>query len=298
MKRSAPFPTVVDVTTVRDFVARHVAAPDTAGIRHLAVGDFSTWIVADKVIVRFASNDQGDLQLQREAAALPVVAPRLNAQVPQIETLAESAIGHLAVAYRCIPGVSGEELRPQGTAFHAAADAVADCLLRLHAIDPEEIGTLLPEPDVDYAATLAAVVERSSVVREAAASMVTPLMRTFLEGTVPVPGDCGGRAVCHTDLKGEHVLLDAETSSINGIIDWADVALDDPAVDIGSLAIWLGEDFVRAVADGYGAPRELVERGLFRIRTWILIGFADALAGKNSWPLELVRRQVAFAFRQ
>ena len=80
------------------------------------------------------------------------------------------------------------------------------------------------------------------------------------------------------------------------MLDWGDVAVDDPAVDLGSLAVWLGPTFVREVAGEYGAGAELVERGLFRVRTSMLTGFGKMLAGENAWPPDLVRRQLRWAF--
>lgn len=288
---------VVGAETVSEFVAEHLPSLRDRELRQLAVGDFATWLIDETLIVRLAFNAEGDRQLQREAAALVVIRPRLNLSVPDIAVFAPSAIGHLAVAYPLLPGVSGEEHRPEGSSLSAAADTIATCLRHLHEIDPTLIDAELPEWTDDYHARLEAVVDLADVVRRHAPDDISPIMERYLDGTVEIPSATADTALCHTDLKGEHFLLNADTKTITGIIDWADIAVDDPAVDIGSLAIWLGEDFVRSVATRYGSPPELVERGLFRIRTWILTGYARMLAGENSWPPELVKRQVAWAFR-
>jgi aminoglycoside phosphotransferase len=289
---------VIHRRTVEEFVSVHLRSLRGSDIHHLAVGDFSTWLVGNSVIVRFALNPNGDGQLRREAAALRVVGPGLNVSVPEIEVLAESGAGHLAVAYPVVPGISGEDRRPEGGALVATIDVVAECLRRLHAIDPSLVEADLPRPKLDYEARLSAVVARAGTVFRDAPESITRTMRSYLDGSVTIPAETSDRALCHTDLKGEHFLLDPETEVVTGVIDWADVAVDDPAVDIGSLAIWLGEGFSRSVAASYGAAPAVVDRGLFRIRTWILTGFAKMLSGENSWPPELVRRQVEFAFAE
>jgi hypothetical protein len=58
------------------------------------------------------------------------------------------------------------------------------------------------------------------------------------------------------------MLLDRPRVAITGVIDWADIALDDPAVDIGSLAMWLGEVFAPSVVNAYGPSDEPVSPAL------------------------------------
>lgn len=282
---------VVDSDTVRRFVQEYLPSHRHRGLRELVVGDFATWLAGDDVIVRFAFNDEGDRQLRCEATALAVIAPRLPVTVPEPTVLAPSAVGHLAVAYPLLPGLSGEQLRPLGPARDAAAAVVADVLARLHAIDSTLIAADLPTWEVDHAARLNSVVDLAPIVVDKAPEAITPPMTTYLDGNVALPTPASRRVLCHTDLKGEHFLLDRRTAAIIGVIDWADIALDDPAVDIGSLAIWLGEAFVRSVANAYRAPDELVARGLFRIRTWILTEFANMLSGPQ--PLATGPRHTA-----
>lgn len=288
---------VVAASTVREFAQTHLGSRGDEPPRRLALGDFSTWLIDETFVVRFALDDEGDRQLRREAAALQVIAPRLNISVPSIVVVAPSATGHLAAGCPLLRGVSGEERRPRGTAVAVAAETVAECLRRLHATDPTLIDADLPTWTIDYEGRLEAVVDHADVVRHHAPGDITPTMERYLDGTVDIPRTTADVVLCHTDLKGEHFLLDPRTHEVTALIDWADVAIDDPAVDIGSLAIWLGEDFVRSVAACYGASPDVVARGLFRIRTWILTGYARMLTGENSWPRDLVTSQVRWAFR-
>lgn len=47
---------------------------------------------------------------------------------------------------------------------------------------------------------------------------------------------------CHNDLGAEHVLVDAETSAVTGIIDWTDAAVTDPARDLALIYRDLGPE--------------------------------------------------------
>jgi hypothetical protein len=101
----------VSEAAVRDVVARLVPQAG-ADVRLLSVSDFSTWEVGGELILRFAFDDEGDAQLRREAAALPVLGARLPLRVPRIELLEEHAGGHLVMGYQKLRGAPGEELRP------------------------------------------------------------------------------------------------------------------------------------------------------------------------------------------
>jgi aminoglycoside phosphotransferase (APT) family kinase protein len=123
-------------------------------------------------------------------------------------------------------------------------------------------------------------------------------MERFLAGDVPLPAAPSALVVSHADLKGEHLLLEPDRPRLTAIIDWADVAYLDPAVDLGSLAIWLGPDLVVDVAARSGLFDEpTVARALFQVRVWMLHGVARMLVGENDWPPDLVRTQLAWAFR-
>ncbi len=57
------------------------------------------------------------------------------------------------------------------------------------------------------------------------------LVEDFL-GRTPPAEPRGGAAFCHNDLGAEHVLVDVETSTVTGIIDWTDAAIADPVRDL------------------------------------------------------------------
>ena len=59
--------------------------------------------------------------------------------------------------------------------------------------------------------------------------------------------------VVHRDLGREHILCDHERSAVTGIIDWADAAIGDPAIDFVGILIECGRKFTAKVASSYFA---------------------------------------------
>jgi aminoglycoside phosphotransferase (APT) family kinase protein len=79
----------------------------------------------------------------------------------------------------------------------------------------------------------------------------------------------------HDDLDVEHVLVDAATGAVTGVIDWSDAALTGPAVDVGLVLRDLGDvacDTVLARLGGDRAARR--ERAVFYARCRLLEDWA------------------------
>lgn len=71
----------------------------------------------------------------------------------------------------------------------------------------------------------------------------------------------------HNDLGVEHVLVDAATGAVTGVIDWSDAALADPAVDVGLVLRDLGDAACGTVLFRLGGDRAaLRERAVFHAR--------------------------------
>ena len=48
----------------------------------------------------------------------------------------------------------------------------------------------------------------------------------------------------HGDLKPAHVLHDAARGQITGVLDWGDVSLGDPDLDLAVIGIFFGDEFL------------------------------------------------------
>jgi aminoglycoside phosphotransferase (APT) family kinase protein len=77
-------------------------------------------------------------------------------------------------------------------------------------------------------------------------------------------------APIHYDVGPTHLLV-ADDGGLEGVIDWGDAAVGDPAADLAWPLHGAGDDFARAVFDAYpGASEPLRERALFyhRLGPW------------------------------
>ncbi len=127
-----------------------------------------------------------------------------------------------------------------------------------------------------------------------------PEAYAWLLGHPAVPSDYPGPPrFIHKDFSLRHILIDSETGRLNGIIDWSDVALGDPALDFVSLVLWRGWDFTDSVIRLY---RPALDHGFrdrlrFLARTLAVKWLADALRWKRG-DLERHRSWVINAFVQ
>ena len=99
-------------------------------------------------------------------------------------------------------------------------------------------------------------------------------------------------------MKGEHLYVSEDGGRLTGIVDWADLAITDPAVDLAGLVIWLGEGFLSAVLGLYTGPADegTLPRALFLARAGLLGYLQLQLAGEVTAPRALIDAQLRAAF--
>lgn len=185
-------------------------------------------------------------QLLRETRLMPWLAPRLPLPVPVPEVA-----GHdpLVVRHALVPGRAlespdaragfaiGRFLRalhdcPAATAVeHAAAPPAETHRTRAETLDRFRVDVvpLLPRPD-----------------RAAATAL--------LAAARDLPAD----TLVHGDLGPEHILVDA--GRVSGVIDFGDVHIGDPAVDLAWALHGTPAEFAAAVATAYRVTDELRRR--------------------------------------
>jgi aminoglycoside 2''-phosphotransferase len=102
-------------------------------------------------------------------------------------------------------------------------------------------------------------------VRQVAPGAPLDEWHAYLRRGVDSPARVARAALVHGDLAAEHILLDPETSGVTGVIDWSDVSLGDPAVDIAGLFHWGGDRLVAEVLSLYspGCDRDTLSRARF-----------------------------------
>jgi len=214
-------------------------------VRPLGSGlDHSAFQVDGDLVVRVSAHaDPAEraLEVDRETRLLHRVAAISPLPVP-VPLYADPEGGSLA--YRKLPGEPLLGLPEPGTFATTVGTALGRLLAVLHGQQPEAWAGLVEDDDVPPDAWLR---EARETYADVAAS-VPPSQRVAVEAFLDAapPPATTRRVLSHNDLGIEHVLVDAATREVTGVIDWSDAALVDPACDLGRMLRDLGPDGLSA----------------------------------------------------
>ncbi|MDN3358278.1 phosphotransferase [Actinomadura sp. DC4] len=233
-----------------------------ASVEAFATGwDNTVFLVAEQWIFRFPRRAVALPGLRREIDVLPRLAPRLPLPVPVPEFA-----GRPSPAFpwpfwgaRHLPG---RELADAGLADGARAGAAAGLGAFLRALhDPRLVpvtGVALPRDPQSRAEPSV----RSPFARERLARLtrdgvwtLDPAVERLLADGERL-GPCTGAAVVsHGDLHIRHLLVDADARA-SGVIDWGDLCVADPAVDLSLAYAGFAGPARTALLSAYGPVGE------------------------------------------
>ena len=239
-----------------------------------------------ELIVRFSKVPDPD-RLEREAQMLAVLAGIAPLPVP-VPAFTVAELG--CMVYEKIPGTSMLDLPLRDRSDHdtSIAATLGGFLAALHAVPAARMADLvdtdlhpLTEWRRQAAATYPTVARQIPVAHRIR-------VEQFL--AAPPPDDGNVSVFSHNDLAIEHVLVDPDTWTVTGIIDWSDAAIDDPAHDFGLLYRDLGPDALRAALGSYPSQNHnlaaLHDRAGFYARCGVLEDLAYGLETGRSEYLE------------
>lgn len=212
--------------------------------------DFRLYELDSGWLFRFPKRPESVLKLEVECKLLPALAERLSLPIPcyQWSSGLLGKPGPPFAGYRKLPGIQGD--RASKVDRPALARQLGKFLHQLHSY-----------PVV--LARAAGVPEESDLVSRWGARALVQLptllnlqldaahLHRHLEQKQPQPFK-GNPTLIHKDLWAEHILVDPASGRSTGIIDWGDVAIGDPAVDLAFLLTWFGEDWLRELLVYYG----------------------------------------------
>ncbi|MDX6548629.1 MAG: hypothetical protein QOG33_2179 [Gaiellales bacterium] len=213
--------------------------PDLAGtsIEPLGEGwDSTVWLVDGSWSFRFPRRQVVVPGLEREIAVLPLLAPRLPAAIPLPRYIGRPGAGYPwpFVGSPFIPGGEPFQTRPSEAERIALAAPIASFLRSLHSIEPDDhlVTARLPL-DVNRRTDMPFRVDfthrRFAELRELGVWDAPRELTELIESARHLPAPSAPR-VTHGDLHLRHVLIDR--GRLSGVIDWIDVGLADPAVDL------------------------------------------------------------------
>ena len=251
---------------IRTLVATHLPGYAVGTVRRLGAGQENVaYVVNDDLVVRLADDPTA---VSREADLLVAVAEFSPLPVP-VPVFVDADGGCLA--YRKLPGVPMLDLPPSAQAWLAArvAAQLGGFLAALHATPPTRMASLVerdeqPLPDwlVDAAADYHTIAQR--IPHQGRGPI-----EAFLSHAPPQPAPT--LVFSHNDLGIEHVLVDAATGRVSGVIDWSDAAITDAAYDLGLIHRDLGPTALDAALAAYGPADALLrERAVFYARCAML----------------------------
>ena len=218
--------------------------------------DFRVFAVGDIWIFRFPKHDAGALSLGVERELLPRLAEWLTLPIPDHELYARSFREPRwpFAGYRRLAGVPGDTVRAVDRAV--TAGQLGAFLSELHEYPVDRVLAAGVPEDPDPVARMrrrtVAQLERSLPLGRGGYLQPEQILDA-LDAANP-NSLVGEHCLVHNDLWAEHVLIDSESGSVAGIIDWGDAVVGDPAVDFAGLYAWFGEAWVSEILTHYRRP--------------------------------------------
>ena len=294
---------LVDVGAARALIAAQFPALAPAHLRLVGEGwDNVAYVVDERWVFRFPRRGVAAALIERECAVLPVLAPALPLAVPVPRFVGRPGDGYPwpFAGYAVLSGAPADEIPLDDDGRAALAAPLAAFLRALHALDPAVAVAHGLEADrigrLDHARRRPLVAERLGVL--AAAGIVAdgaPLLAA-LDACAP-DVHAGRRCIVHGDLYLRHILLD-DAQRATGVIDWGDVHLGDPAVDLAIAFLVLPARAHAAFRAAYGPVDDGTwsrarYRALYHAALQAAYGVErgdDAIAQSGRWALAALSR--------
>ena len=229
---------------------------DGAPLRKLAAGwDNSVWVVDERYAFRIPHREVAVPGVERELALLPKLAPLLPLPVPRPVLVGRPAAGYPWPFFgaELLPGEEAGSARLGDEQRLAVALELARFLQALHAVEPDERLPRDPNGREDMA-------KRSLLAREELGQLErlgvwrTPAEAEELLAAAEDLPPPEAPVVAHGDLHFRHLLVDGGHAS--GVIDWGDVCLADPAIDLPLLWSFVAPEQRSAFLEAYGPVSE------------------------------------------
>lgn len=254
----------VDAALAARLIGAQFPALRDAKVEPFGIGwDNAAFLVGGRTVFRLPRRSIAAPLLAREIALLPPIAPHVPLAIPAPRLIGTPTEGFPwpFAGYDLIPGTSACAVALDATARAALAEPLGRFLRALHALDPaplvarglpgDELGRLDPRKRLPVARERLAALAESGAWADAGLTVDPNRLGGWLEAHPPVPLPDAERRLVHGDLYARHVLLDADARP-SGIIDWGDVHLGDPALDLAIAHLVLPASAHAAFRAAYG----------------------------------------------
>jgi aminoglycoside phosphotransferase (APT) family kinase protein len=267
----------VDVERARMLIGAQFPELGDAPMELIGAGwDNTVMRVDDAWVFRFPRRAFAIPGVEREIEVLPRLAPNLPLPVPEPRWVGRPAHG-FPWPWFGAPYIAGTELAAAGLVDEARSDLAATLgmfLRRLHAPAlHSRIGPTLPtDPNrrADMAFRVEATRARVAGLAKDRIWQAPPEVNTLLSDAAGLPPS-PYTTVLHGDLHARHLMVD-EAGRATGVIDWGDVCVGDPAIDLAiAYAAFIGRAR-QALFEAYGTRVD----GLTELRARVIGTFIAA----------------------
>ena len=218
--------------------------------------DNEVFRVADQ-IVRIPRRPEVEALARVEARLLPELSAELPVEVP---VPLEVCFDHAAMRYRRIPGEPAAEEWLAVLPQEVIGEQIADLLTSLRAF-PVDVARGAGVTDVSGSAWGDHYAELVDHFTRVVVPCLPPDRRAAGEALLTSIGEIRGNvqvAVVHDDLGPSHLLCDE--GGLRGVIDWGDVCIGDPAIDLAWALNGAPPTIARVVRDRVVVDEAEVER--------------------------------------
>lgn len=218
--------------------------------------DNAVFLINDQYTFRFPRRKIALQLLEREKIILPHIHSRLNLQAPKPVFYGKPSklFPWPFLGSTLVPGQCADKAYLNKTERRNAATTIALFLKNLHSFDKEEIRSLGIGQDILGEFNIRSKINQGLDNLKQIQSLGYTLNYSRLEKVLHST-DTDYRApketLVHGDFYVRHLIIDAN-KSITGIIDWGDIHIGDPAIDLSIAHSFLPPEAHQTFRDTYG----------------------------------------------
>jgi aminoglycoside 2''-phosphotransferase len=238
--------------------------------------EYDVYLIDGHLVVRFPRYADVADDLGQAEALLRLIEAELGSgvTVPRITLRGKAGphFPHPFFGHELIPGLPASDASVPRSRL--LASDLGHALTLIHKISPDRASRVGVGRQKWFCRSsfdaLVEVLEGTSEV-----SSMVPEAAAWVHGNPGLPEEYTGPArFIHDDLQPEHIIVQADSGRLSGIIDWG-AALGDPAQDFSFIAAWGGWDFTGSVLESYHGTvdtdflNRLLFLGLVRALGWL-----------------------------
>jgi aminoglycoside phosphotransferase (APT) family kinase protein len=219
--------------------------------------DNAAFLIDNQIVFRFPRRKIAANLIEREIALLPHVAKQLPLAIsaPQFIGTKTAEYPWVFAGYKLIVGSTLCSVALSDSSRGDLAEPIAKFLKMLHGMETAQlVARGLPPDDIgrlDHAKRFRIARERISELTACGQLATGDSLTTWLEAHPTVALEDEKRRLVHGDLYARHILING-SGRPTGVIDWGDVHLGDPALDIAIAHLILPSNSHAAFRAAYG----------------------------------------------